>query len=150
MPVLDTARQLSHRPARVYEVIRAIYRWAISRDILAVDPTFGMKPPLKKERPRERALTSEEIKQFWTRLGDTPLTEGVQLALKLALAKARQQVVVFTPHGFHKQEYVKGEKDAWGMNGTYWQTHRSGWTPEDFDESWRVIVEDASLCAVHG
>ena len=90
VPVLDTARQLSHRPARVYEVIRAIYRWAISRDILAIDPTFGMKPPLKKERPRERALTSEEIKQFWTRLGDTPLTEGVQLALKLALVTAQR------------------------------------------------------------
>ena len=90
VPVLDKARQLSHRPARVYEVIRAIFRWAISRDILPVDPTFGMKPPLKKERPRERALTAEEIRQFWNRLGDTPLTEGLQLALKLALVTAQR------------------------------------------------------------
>jgi integrase len=90
VPVLDQARQLSHRPARVYEVIRSIFRWAISRDILPVDPTFGMKPPLKKERPRERALMAEEIRQFWNRLGDTPLTEGVQLALKLALVTAQR------------------------------------------------------------
>lgn len=90
VPVLDTARQLSHRPARVYEVIRAIYRWALSRDILPIDPTAGMKPPLKKERPRERALTAEEIKQFWNKLGDTPLSEGVQLAMKLALVTAQR------------------------------------------------------------
>jgi integrase len=90
VPVLEKARQLSHRPARVYELIRAIYRWAISRDILPADPTAGMKPPLKKERPRERALTAEEIKQFWTRLGDTPLSEGVQLAMKLALVTAQR------------------------------------------------------------
>ena len=90
VPVLEQARQLSHRPARVYEVIRAIYRWAISRDILPADPTFGMKPPLKKERPRERALTAKEIKQFWSRLGDTPLSDGVQLAMKLALVTAQR------------------------------------------------------------
>lgn len=90
VPVLDQARQLSHRPARVYEVIRAIFRWAISRDILPVDPTFGMKPPLKKERPRERALTPEEIKQFWNKLEQTPFTEGLKLALKLALVTAQR------------------------------------------------------------
>ena len=90
VPVLDTARQLSHRPARVYEVIRAIYRWALSRDILPIDPTAGMKPPLKKERPRERALTAEEIKQFWNKLGRLAAQRGVQLAMKLALVTAQR------------------------------------------------------------
>ena len=42
------------------------------------------------------------------------------------------QVVIFTPLGFREQSYKEGEKDAWGMNGTRWQTHRSGWTPDDF------------------
>ncbi len=56
--------------------------------------------------------------------------EGAE-ALKLARSKA-EQVVVFTPLGFHEQSYKAGEKDAWGMNGTHWQTHRSGWMPDDF------------------
>ncbi len=90
VPILDEARKLSHRPARVYELVRSIFRWAVSRDILSADPTFGMKPPLKKERPRERALSSQEIKQFWTNLADSPLTPGVRLALKLALVTAQR------------------------------------------------------------
>ena len=90
VPVLNVARKLSHRPARVYELIRSIFRWAVSRDILSADPTFGMKPPLKKERPRERSLTVTEIKQFWDKLDSTPLTDGLRLALKIALATAQR------------------------------------------------------------
>lgn len=88
--ILDVARNLSHRPARVYELVRSIYRWGLSRDILSLDPTFGMKPPLKKERPRERALAVDEIKQLWRKLDDTPLTEGVRLTLKIALVTAQR------------------------------------------------------------
>ncbi len=90
VPILDETRKLSHRPNRVYELIRSIYRWAISRDLIHLDPTAGMRPSLKKERPRERALTATEIKQFWDKLADTPLTDGLQLALKLALVTAQR------------------------------------------------------------
>lgn len=57
-----------------------------------------------------------------------------RLVLDLARKKAKQ-VVVFTPLGFYEQSYKEGEKDAWGMNGTHWQTHRSGWMPEDFPDA---------------
>ena len=90
VPILDETRKLSHRPNRVYELIRSIYRWAISRDLIHIDPTAGMRPSLKKERPRERALTATEIKQFWDKLPSTPLTDGLQLALKLALVTAQR------------------------------------------------------------
>lgn len=38
--------------------------------------------------------------------------------------------VVFTPLGWYEQ----GEEtpDCWGLNGGYWQKHRSAWQPEDF------------------
>lgn len=52
---------------------------------------------------------------------------------------AREQVAVFTPLGFQEQAYVGEEKDAWGMNGQFWQTHRSGWVPEDF-QGWNIGV----------
>ena len=54
--------------------------------------------------------------------------------LRLAREKA-DQVVLFTPLGFHEQSYKEGDKDAWGMNGTYWQTHRSGWNPDEFPDA---------------
>lgn len=88
--VLDLKRKLSHRPNRVYELVRSIFRWGVSRDILAVDPTFGMKPPLKKEKPRERALTPNEICAFWHKLPTSPLSPEVQLALRLALVTAQR------------------------------------------------------------
>lgn len=50
----------------------------------------------------------------------------------LAQQRARQQVVVFTPLGFMKQECDDAPVDPWGMQGQLWQTHRSGWTPADF------------------
>lgn len=53
---------------------------------------------------------------------------------------ARRQIVIFTPLGFVPQQYEEGDVDAWGFHGGGWQTHRSGWTPEDFDETWDVLA----------
>lgn len=66
--------------------------------------------------------------------------EGEEV-LRLCLEKARKQVAVFTPLGFQVQQYSPGEKDAWGMDGQHWQTHRSGWTPEDF-HGWNLGVNE--------
>ncbi len=52
---------------------------------------------------------------------------------------ARHQIVIFTPIGFVKQEHPDG-KDAWGLDGGTWQEHKSGWTPEDFDDSWEFVA----------
>jgi hypothetical protein len=52
---------------------------------------------------------------------------------------ARHQIVIFTPLGFISQDHPDG-KDAWGLDGGKWQEHKSGWTPEDFDDSWEFLV----------
>lgn len=65
--------------------------------------------------------------------------EGARL-LALTEKIARKQVVIFTPLGFIAQETLHGGKDAWGLNGAAWQEHKSGWMPEDFDDSWNVYV----------
>lgn len=64
-----------------------------------------------------------------------------QEVIRLCLDKARQ-VVIFTPMGFCVQEYDEGDKDAWGMNGTAWQTHRSGWTPDEF-AGWQIFTDES-------
>lgn len=54
---------------------------------------------------------------------------------------ARRQVVIFTPQGFFPQSYEDPQKlDRWGMDGGYWQTHRSGWLPEDFGDEWEFVI----------
>ena len=53
---------------------------------------------------------------------------------------ARRQVVIFTPLGFYPQSYEgPGKADRWGMDGGFWQTHRSGWHPEDFSGDWHLL-----------
>lgn len=64
--------------------------------------------------------------------------EAVSL-LGLTAKIARRQVALFTPLGFYPQEFTDGP-DAWGLDGGKWQEHRSGWSPEDFDESWEVYA----------
>ena len=53
--------------------------------------------------------------------------------IALAQASALAQVVVYTPLGFMPQEH-----DNWGLGGEHWQTHRSGWTPEEF-QGWKIL-----------
>ncbi|QEZ67481.1 class I SAM-dependent methyltransferase [Paraclostridium bifermentans] len=54
--------------------------------------------------------------------------------LSKTLDIASEQVVIFTPLGFFEQDHPDGI-DAWGLHGGKWQTHRSGWYPEDFPEN---------------
>jgi len=53
----------------------------------------------------------------------------------LHMVESFEHAVVFTPLGWHRQG--SENPDAWGLNGGYWQEHRSGWYPNDF-EGWKV------------
>jgi len=105
-------RKMTHRPNRVFELVRAIFRWGVSQDELQVDPTYGLKPPIKKEKPRERELSTYEIKMLWEALdrapdtrratkgaasseiiatpADIPMAKATGLALKLSLVTAQR------------------------------------------------------------
>lgn len=84
----ETPRLMTHRPNRVFEVVRTIFRWAVSRDVLQIDPTAGVSPPIKREKARERELTADEIRTLWAALEATPverrkLPKGAQLGERL-------------------------------------------------------------------
>lgn len=66
-------RRMTHRPNRVFEVVRTIFRWSVGRDILQIDPTAGISPPIKREKARERELTPDEIRTLWAALEATPV-----------------------------------------------------------------------------
>ena len=65
-------RALTHRPNRVFELVRSIFRWSVRRDVLKVDPTAGLAPPIAKEKPRDRELSPDEIAQLWAALERAP------------------------------------------------------------------------------
>jgi hypothetical protein len=61
--------------------------------------------------------------------------------LKATEKIAKKQIVIFTPLGFLPQEN-SGKKDGWGLDGGDWQSHKSGWLPSDFDDSWKIYASE--------
>ena len=49
---------------RALEVLRRVYNWGISRDIVEINPCAQVKPP-GKETKRQRVLKDGEIKKAW-------------------------------------------------------------------------------------
>lgn len=66
--------------------------------------------------------------------------DGIQLIAD-ACSIARASVTVYTPIGFLPQHPAPDGTDAWGLHGGEWQTHRSGWTPDDFD-GWDIRIDE--------
>jgi integrase len=113
-------RALTHRPNKVHEVSRAIFRWAVGEGILAADPMAGMKRPIKRELPRDRVLTAVEIAQLWDDLrkarlksqptGGLPISRPTALAMLLSLTTG-QRIGETSCIAFSELEL--GEAPAW-------------------------------------
>ena len=91
------ARGLSTQINRIFEVVRAMFNWAVG---LHVDtpPTDGMRRPVR-ERPRERNLSHDELRIIWRRIEQgtvlddgrrAVISEPVQIALKLLLVTGQR------------------------------------------------------------
>ena len=75
---------------RTFEITRKMFNWAISRDILAVNPCHMLKPPAK-ESSRDRVLNSDEILTFWHGLNAAIMTETMRLAMRFMLTTAQRR-----------------------------------------------------------
>ena len=52
---------------------------------------------------------------------------------------ARNQIIIFTPLGYMPQEIHANDTDGWNLGGGEWQSHKSGWYPQDF-AGWNIIA----------
>ena len=77
---------------RTLAVIRKVFNWAMSRDILPTSPCVAVKAP-GKERRRDRVLSAEEIGTMWHTLDrpELPITTSIRLALKFQLITAQRK-----------------------------------------------------------
>ncbi len=75
---------------RLFSVIRRMFAFGIKRDILENSPCFMVEPPAK-ETPRDRVLSSKEIKTFWTGLEKAKMSAPTRLALKLMLVTGQRR-----------------------------------------------------------
>jgi len=75
---------------RTLAVVRKMFNFAVSRDIIPASPCTAVQAPAPENR-RDRVLTAEEIKTFWLNLDKTPISEEIKLALKLQLVTAQRK-----------------------------------------------------------
>lgn len=69
---------------RTFEVIRRVFTWAVSEDLVTSTPCLGLRKPTP-ERPRDRVLSSDEIRAVWAALeAEGVIGEAVRLAFYTA------------------------------------------------------------------
>jgi integrase len=66
------------------QTIGAMFRWAISKDLIQDDPTAGI-PVYDPGTPRDRVLSEEEIRNLWRFLESAPVPEAHANVLRLQL-----------------------------------------------------------------
>jgi integrase len=66
------------------QTVGAMFRWALSQDIVEIDPTAGLKA-YDPGTPRDRVLTAEEIGALWKWLDSDALPRNPTDILKLEL-----------------------------------------------------------------
>ncbi len=93
---------------RTFAVIRKMFRFALSRDLVETSPCEAVVAPGKETR-RDRVLSENEIKAFWLGLDKAQITEGLKFVLKLQLATAQR-----------RGEVVGAEWSEFDMDSRFW------------------------------
>ena len=75
---------------RTLEVVRKMFNWAISRDVLEVNPCHMVRPP-SRESARDRVLRADELAQFWSRLARAGMSETIRLVMRFQLVTAQRR-----------------------------------------------------------
>jgi integrase len=75
---------------RLLSHLSRFFRWAVARDLLAGSPCIGVERPAV-EQARERCLSDQELRAFWTATGTLPAPIGdVFRLLLLSAGRARE------------------------------------------------------------
>lgn len=96
-----TSRGVSAQANKTHAVIRQVFNFAISEDLIATNPAFGVSQPAEV-KARVRIWTDAELKRVWTALSDyenifdedgvrVTISEMLVLALKLAMVLGQRR-----------------------------------------------------------
>ncbi len=75
---------------RTLALLRKMFNWAISRDLVETSPCTAIKTPAKENR-KDRMLTEDEIRIFWDGLTTASMSELTRLCLKFQLVTAQRK-----------------------------------------------------------
>ena len=74
---------------RTLSVIKRVYNFGISRDLVRSNPTTLVKAPSREHR-RDRFLDEKETRKFWKKLDKSDIGHPLKIALKLILITAQR------------------------------------------------------------
>lgn len=110
---------------RCFEVLRRLYTWALSRDLVEVNPCMGITRPTT-ERARDRVLTAEELRAVWAALDSglhAPSAEAATglpasivvdaFRLMLLTAQRRGEVLEMRWQDLSREADPSGERAWW-------------------------------------
>jgi integrase len=69
---------------RIHALVSKIFSFAIEVGLLEAHPIAGLKKR-GKERTKDRVLSDDELRLFWDRIVESPVSQSTGLALRLAL-----------------------------------------------------------------
>jgi len=98
---------------KTYGIIRKVFNFAVARTILKYSPCAGMDKPSESGDERERVLDEKEIKSFWNKLEEVPITKGTKLAFKLLLVLGQRRGETTTA----EWKEFDHEKQTWTIPG---------------------------------
>jgi integrase len=78
---------------RTLQLVKQVFKFGVQRGIIDASPAVAIDKPAKEIR-RDRVLTDDEIKAFWTGMDKTMMTPDVAIALKLCLVTAQRRAEV--------------------------------------------------------
>ena len=96
---------------RTLTVLKSLFSWAISRQLLTSSPCDGIRPPAK-ERPRQRVLRPEELKAVWRASERLGWPAGSAYQLLILSGQRKSQVAHARLEDFDMKERV------WTIPGT--------------------------------
>ena len=75
---------------RTLTLLKQVFKFGVQRDIIEASPAVAVDKPAK-EKPRDRVLSEEEIRSFWTGLDKASMREDLRIALKLCLVTVQRR-----------------------------------------------------------
>jgi integrase len=120
--IVDTGKGREAEKRR--QVCTAMFRWALSQDIVEADPTAGLEA-YDRGTPRDRVLTAEEIETLWKWLDTDALSLEAADILKLELSTGARCGEI---SGLRVEE-IDREKWIWALPASRSKNGRQRVTP---------------------
>lgn len=104
---------------RVLSFVRQMFNYALDRELVTTNPATGVRTPKGAINSRERVLSDNEIKAFWSNVESSGMSRLTALALKLILTTGQR------PGEVAGMRWAEVEGDLWTIPAARRKTGRA-------------------------